>query len=42
MFRREVDLPETLQPETEAPTVYARKIKRKAKRQRSTEAKMGR
>ena len=33
MFRREIDLPETLQPETEAPNVYARKIKRKAKRQ---------
>lgn len=42
MFRREIDLPETLQPETEAPTVYARKVKRKAKRQKSTEAKMGR
>lgn len=42
MFRREIDLPETLQPETEAPTIYTRKVKRKAKRQKSTEAKMGR
>ena len=42
MFRREINLPETLQPETEAPTIYTRKVKRKAKRQKSTEAKMGR
>ena len=32
MFRRELNLPETLQPENEAPNVYARKVKQKAKR----------
>ena len=39
MFRREIDLPETLQPETEAPIVYARKVKRKAKRQAQDQLK---
>ena len=32
MFRRELNLNETLEPEIEAPNVYARKGKQKAKR----------
>ena len=31
MLRRELSLSETLEPENEAPTVYARKVKQKAK-----------
>ena len=33
MFRRELNLPETLDPENEALTVYARKVKQKTTRQ---------
>ena len=32
MFRGELNLAETLEPENEAPTLYARKVKQKAKR----------
>ena len=31
MLRRELSLSETLEPENEAPTVYPRKVKQKAK-----------
>ena len=31
-FRKELNLPETPQPENEAPTIQARKVKQKAKR----------
>ena len=31
MLKRELNFPETLEPENKAPTVYARKVKQKAK-----------
>ena len=33
MFRKELNLPEVLEPENEVPTVYARNVKQKAKHQ---------
>ena len=33
VFRRELHLPEVLEPENEVPTVYARNVKQKAKHQ---------
>ena len=33
MFRRELILPEVLEPENEVPTVYARNVEQKAKHQ---------
>ena len=33
VFRRELNLPEALEPENEVPTVYARNVKQKAKHQ---------
>ena len=44
MLRRELSLSETLEPEKEAPTVYPRKVKQKAKLhvQDQLKQKMGR
>ena len=45
VFRRELNLPEVLQPENEVPTVYARNVRQKAKKAsgpNSIKAKMGR
>ena len=39
MFRREINLPEVLEAENEAPTVYARNVKQKAKHQAQVQLK---
>ena len=39
VFRRELNLPEVLEPENEAPTVYARNVKQKAKHQAQVQLK---
>ena len=42
MFRRELNLPEVLDPENEVPTVYARNVKQKAKHQSQVQLKQKR
>ena len=39
MFRRELNLPEALEPEKEVPTVYARNVKQKAKHRAQVQLK---
>ena len=39
VFRRELNLPETLEPENEVPTGYARNVKQKAKHQAQVQLK---
>ena len=42
MFRRELNLPEALEPENEVPAVYARNVKQRAKHQAQVQLKQKR